>query len=358
MGRRSRTAALTGAVLGSVAAGIAAGAVVERLAVGRQRLRPDPEAREPFGRLPGRERTVVADDGVRLHVEEVGAGDVTVIFCHGFALSLASWHYQRRDLVDVGRLVFYDHRSHGRSQRGGHGTETLDQLGRDLATILDAVAPSGPVVLVGHSMGGMTIMSLAHQRPELFGTRIVGAVLVATEAGNVTQAFLPLPVRASGLLTGRLLPHADRFVRRRATVVERARRVGSDFAFLVTRLGGFGPDASPAQIEFTERMIAATPLEVITAFVPTFVEHDKFEALGVVGRVPTLVIGGERDRITPVHQSRAIAAHAPGAELVLLDGAGHMVMLERAPLVNLHLRAFIRRVSRGARGGRRASRGA
>ena len=96
------------------------------------------------------------------------------MLCHGYALNLDSWHFQRRDLRDVARLVLWDQRSHGRSGRSTVPHATLEQTGRDLGDVIDEVAPDGPLVLVGHSMGGMTIMSLAEQRPELFRDRVVG----------------------------------------------------------------------------------------------------------------------------------------------------------------------------------------
>ena len=93
------------------------------------------------------------------------------MFVHGYTQEMAVWHYQRKALAadNPGRLVFYDQRSHGRSGRGAPERSTIDQLGRDLRVVLDEVAPTGPVVLVGHSMGGMTIMALADAWPELFG---------------------------------------------------------------------------------------------------------------------------------------------------------------------------------------------
>ena len=100
---------------------------------------------------------------------------------------------------------------------------------------------------------------------------------------------------------------------------------------------------------------SATPLDVLTAFVPTFVEHDLYRGLDVLGTVPTLVIGGTKDKVTKYEHSQEIARRTPGAQLVTLNGAGHMLMAERAPLVNLHLRAFLRRA---ARSGGAAARGA
>jgi pimeloyl-ACP methyl ester carboxylesterase len=333
-------------MLGVVATGVAAGVALERYAVGRKRLRPDPEASEPFGRLPGRARSVTLSDGVRLHVEETGDGPLTVVFAHGFALSMASFHYQRRDLADVGRLVFVDHRCHGQSERGADEDNTIAQLARDLAEVVDAVAPDGPVVLVGHSMGGMTLMSLAKQRPDLFGPRVVGVALVATSAGGVAEAMVPIPNRVADVLSSKLLPRAQRVAAQ--PLVAAGRRAGSDLNFMFTKAWGFGDAPSPAQVELVERMLSATPLDVILTFVPTFREHELYDALEVLGRVPTLVFGGTRDKVTPYSHSEEIARRIPGTQFVTVTGAGHMLMLERAPLVNLHLRAFLRKAARHA----------
>ena len=343
---RKRRAGVVGGMLGVVATGVAAGVALERYAVGRKRLRPDPEAAEAFGRLSGVERSVPLPDGVRLHVEQTGGGPLTVVFVHGFALSMASFHYQRRDLADVGKLVLYDQRCHGQSGRGADEACTIGQLGRDLGEVIDAVAPTGPVVLVGHSMGGMTVMSLAAQRPELFGPRVVGAVLIATSAGGVAEAMVPIPTRVADVLSSKLLPRAKRVAG--TSLVTAGRRAGSDLNFVFTKAWGFGDNPSPSQVELVERMIAATPLDVILAFVPTFREHELYDALAVLGRVPTLVFGGTRDKVTPYAHSEEIARRIPGTQFVTVTGAGHMLMLERAPLVNLHLRAFLRKAARHA----------
>src|SRR6266516_4568754 len=164
----------------SIAAGVTAAAAVGA-------------AVEPLGQLRGRELTVLADDGVALHTEIDGPDDapVTVVFSHGYTLNQGSWHYQRRDLGAPGsgcRLVFWDQRSHGRSGRSQRARENIDQLGHDLHAVIRAVAPGRTsVVLVGHSMGGMTIMALADQRPELFGANVVGVALVATSASGLSD---------------------------------------------------------------------------------------------------------------------------------------------------------------------------
>ena len=146
--------------------------------------------------------TVAADDGVALRVEEIGdaSAPMTVVFVHGFCLHMGSWYFQRRDLPDCtdARLVFYDQRSHGRSGRSSTGQCTIDQLDRDLAAVLRTVAPTGPVVLVGHSMGGMAIMALVRQDPELFATRVAGVALISTAAAGLMPAVLRLGAHHPG----------------------------------------------------------------------------------------------------------------------------------------------------------------
>jgi len=339
-----RRAGLLGGIAGVVAAGAGVGLAVERYAVGRTRLRPDPAADEPLGELGGSSRSVPAGDGVPLHVEEVGAGSPTVVFVHGYVLDRRCWHYQWADLRDIGRLVAFDQRGHGRSGRGSRESASIDQLGRDLLAVLDEAAPAGPVVLVGHSMGGMAIMALADQRPDLFGARVVGVALMSTSTGKLAEVTLGLPAMVRRVLRA-ATPVAVRVVERRADLVERGRRAGSDIAFLLTRWYSFGTGASPARVAFVERIIAGVPVDVMTDFLPALLAHDKAAALSPLCGLPTLVLTGDRDKQTPVGHSRDLAAAVPGAELVVLPDAGHLVMLERPQEVNAALRALVRRTT-------------
>ena len=245
-----RYAGLAGAAVGVLAAGAAVGAV----AVRRRRTTPRGEGASLLGTLHGEQRTVVADDGIRLYadVDEAarsrrGKPPITVVLAHGYALSQESWHLQREALRDYSRrraapgvrLVLYDQRSHGRSERSPAKHASIDQLGRDLAAVLDQLAPEGRVVLVGHSMGGMSIMALAEQHPELFGQRIAGVVLVSTSAGGLTAETLGLP-GAPGRLLHRLAPSAVATLARTPRLVESGRRASSGIAYVLTRKLAFG----------------------------------------------------------------------------------------------------------------------
>jgi pimeloyl-ACP methyl ester carboxylesterase len=351
-----RRVGVAAAVVGVVAAGAAAGVALERRAIGRARSASDPYAEEAFGSFHSAGRTVYADDGVPLHVEvdgdesgdiDSGAAAITVVFVHGFTLSMDCWHFQRRDLAGVGRLVFYDQRSHGASGRSAREHATIDQLGRDLFSVLQAVAPRGPIVLVGHSMGGMTLLALADQRPELFGDvgeggRIVGVALMGTAAGAFAETIFGIP----GVIGRAIRPVAPGVIgaaNRRARLLEQGRRAGSDVAFLLTRKLSYGGDVPPSLVAFMEQMVAATPVEVMTEFFDTFLRHDKLEALGAVKAIPTLILCGDSDKLTPVRNSHIMADALPDAELVVVPGAGHMVMLERPSVVTGALRRLVAR---------------
>src|SRR3954469_4785780 len=205
-----------GRILGAAAGAMGLAAAAAPLGIRRQsraieRRRGDGT---PFGSLHSAPMTVVADDGVPLHVEvdeldpdvRRRTSPLTIVFCHGYALNLDSWHFQRAAYRGLVRAVYYDQRSHGRSGRSPEDHATVEQLGQDLAMILEHVVPEGPVVLVGHSMGGMTIVALAEEHPELIGDRIVGVGLISTTAGGLDpgRILLPmLPAQPGGDLTRR-----------------------------------------------------------------------------------------------------------------------------------------------------------
>jgi pimeloyl-ACP methyl ester carboxylesterase len=332
-----RITGAAGVVAGAAAAGAGAVVAAERIAVGRLRGRPDPASTEPLGELRGRPLTVLSEDGVGLHVEINGppTAPVTVVFCHGYTLNQDCWHFQRRDLSGH-RLVFWDQRDHGRSGRSESGAASIDQLGGDLKAVIDAVAPGDvQLVLVGHSMGGMTIMALAEQHPELFGTKIVGAVLISTAARGLDSGspWMPAPLRP---MLSRALPVVLNGAAkgRRAMLVERGRQV-TDLTFLSTRLLGFGDgEVSPAVVNFLGQMISSTPIEVVAKFGQALLLCDKRDSLATLGRVPVTVLVGEKDRLISPRLGIELAMDIPGSQLFWVPGGGHVLILERPDLVN------------------------
>src|SRR4249920_1086542 len=300
-----RRAGLLGAAAGVIAGGAAIGLAVERYAVGRSFRRADTARDEPFGRLRGEPMYVIADDGVDLYVELNGPADadLTVVFVHGYALNQDAWHYQRGDLTDLGRLVFFDQRGHGRSMRGRPERSTIDQLGEDLYRVIDAVAGDGsPVVLVGHSMGGMTVLALADLYPELFGDRIVGVALLATSPGRLAEVTLGAPAY-TGRILHRFAPGLFGALVKQAELVDRSRKAGSDLSYVLTKRLAFASDVPPSLVRFAADLLASTPIDVVADFFPAFDAHDKMSALPVLQRVETLVMVGASDLMTPEEHS-------------------------------------------------------
>jgi len=342
MSARRRVASVAGGVAAGAVAAAAAGTAY-RVARRRQVISGRGAGdHTPFGSLRSAPITVVADDGVDLHVEideytgprgRDHAPELTVVFAHGYSLTLDSWHFQRAAYRGRVRAVYYDQRSHGRSGRSTPGHATIDQLGRDLKTVLDTVVPDGPVVLVGHSMGGMTIVALAEEHPDLFGERIVGVGLISTTAGGLEphRMLVPaLPANVGGQLAARLVSALARGHR----AVDGVRRLGRSVAMVATDELAFGGDVPASYVEFVDRMLSSTPFEVVAEFFPNFSTLDKFETVKALSVVPTTIICGTDDKLTSISHSRKLHAHIAGSSLLECEGAGHMVIMERHDDVN------------------------
>jgi pimeloyl-ACP methyl ester carboxylesterase len=288
----------------------------------------------PWPALAGRPTTVETEDGVRLHAEVHGPDDPsgTVVLLHGYQLSQRLWARQvdalRTRRPDV-RVVCYDHRGHGRSTRGTAERATLGQLGRDLRTVLDAVT-DGPVVLAGHSMGGMTVMAFAEQFPHLVRDRVAGVGLFATSSGGLadnTFGLHPAAARVAHVA----VPRLNGWVRRR---VERG---GTKPPTPGTRWLLFGTQPNRLDVLRTQAVLDATHPATADDFYGTFSEHARTHALAALADVPVVVAAGDRDRLTPLAHSHVIAGALPHAELVVYPGSGHMVQLERAHDVSRRL---------------------
>ncbi|WOC11310.1 alpha/beta fold hydrolase [Gordonia sp. MP11Mi] len=297
--------------------------------------------------------TVTADDGVALAVRSVITGpdtdpsgqswgrtstpELTVIFVHGFTLRMASWHFQRYGLAQRWadrriKMVFYDQRGHGASDLVPRSSSTMAQLGDDLDAVIRTMAPTGPVVLVGHSMGGMSIMSLARRNPRLFGHRgrIAGVALVSTAARGITEA---------GLGEGLNNPLVDALrvsVRYVPRAVEAGRGITRRAVEPVLVAASFGPGYySPAAGRALEKMIQNTHISTMVNFLKVLESHDESTTIPVLAQVPTVVMCGDADRLTPLPNAlRMYAELGADSRLVVGEGCGHMLPVEAPDLVD------------------------
>ena len=369
-----RGAGIVGAALGVVAAGTAVSIAVERYTIGRavRRMAQIHDPGEAYGTLRGVPQTVMAADGTELYVEvddpfgwprsvdwqRIGRSSTrqqrqtrspsqerpTLLFTHGFCLHQDCWHYQRSEFSGEYRMVFWDQRGHGRSDPLKAGADlSINVTGEDLYAVIEATCPTGPIILIGHSMGGMTMMALAEAHPELFGDRVVGAALMATSAGEFADLEFGLP-RAAAKVFHTAAPSLFELLTKQRALVERGRRAGGDLGLVLTKRYAFGSDAPESAVRFVQELIQSTPIDVIARFFTVLREHDKADALPVFDKVPSLVLAADKDLLLPLKFSRALADAIPSAEFVIVPDAGHVVILEHPHEVNAALRRLVDRV--------------
>ena len=332
-----------GPIIGGLVLGIGAGLALERMAMlSETRLRPDPEAAEPFGTLTGTPSTVTSWDGTPIHVEELGAGP-TLVFGHGFSMSGQAWHYQRRDLPGDFHCVFIDQRGHGASGRPASGDYSLEAIARDIGAVIGWTAEDsrpGKVVLVMHSMSGMAALKLAELEPELIAARVAGVVLVDTSyADNLRGMAAALSSRGPAKLQLALYSAAYRMAGQDPPRALQLRRRGSDMGYLTTRWFGFGSNPSPSQVAFTDRLLARTPVDVWAQMFPRLLDFDLEHVLQALP-IPALVVAGDTDRLFPVAAARHMADTIPDARLLILPDSGHMAFMEEHELLDRELAAF------------------
>jgi pimeloyl-ACP methyl ester carboxylesterase len=298
---------------------------------------------------------VTLADGVRLHVETSGPADapLTVVLLHGWCLDRRTWHHQIAALDALGerrpRIIAYDSRGHGRSGHTRLRSATLGQLGDDLAEVLRRYAPDGPVVLAGHSMGGMTIMEYAHTHSEEFAERVAGLLFVSTTAEGHTHTsyglapHLAMLMRAGEMIGASVLARSGAWHPHRAMlpVLRPAIR------WLL-----FGDEYEDAALQVTMKSVGRASLRSIGGFRASIGAQRRLETLAALGDVPAAALVGDRDRLTPPPCAESIADALPGTELTVCPGAGHMLMLERPDEVSAALAAIVERAVDGTAGDR------
>ncbi len=301
-------------------------------------------ARTLADRMAGSPPAARTDDGVHLHVETGGTPDapVTVVLSHGFGARAAMFGPQWSALGRCARLIRYDQRGHGSSGWTGPRSATVDRLGRDLGQLIDELAGDGPVVVAGHSMGGMAVLALAGQRPELFGTRIAGVALLSTRAAPLPQvgssAGAPRARMAMSTAGAWLIWLAAPLIGLLGPLrVAWTKRVVSRRLFA-------GNPPRPA-VRAMVRMLAGIPAGVLSAYLAGLARYDQRPAVGVLRAVPVLVLAGTEDATIPARSAERLAEQIGDlATLVLVNGAGHMVNLTHPDTVNSALEQLLARV--------------
>ncbi len=303
-------------VLAATAAGVALQGRREVARLARTHA-PGPEGDDIF-KLPAdvQHHEIPTPDGGTIHYVERGKGRPLVLL-HGWTQRDDIWSPQLRELADRYRVIAADLRGHGRSEAGTDGYG-LAMLAADLRTLLETLDLHDALV-VGHSMGGMTVLRFCVDHPDVLAERVAGIGLVATAA----VAPMPAPVAALVSKPG------QRLVKR----LEEGRKVpqygfkDNAFSTLVARFA-YGKEPPGAAVAVTREMLESVPPAGLMTSMIKIMEYDTREALADVD-VPSFVVVGTRDGLTPPPNARLIAELLPGCELHELKSAGHQIMQER-----------------------------
>ena len=324
-----------------------AGAAASRAAVRRDGRRADPAAGEHLGSIRGEPRLVRGPRASDLYTEwfpgEAGARG-TVILTHGYCLTEAVWHYQKRDLAGGPfGLVTWDLPGHGASPPAGRGKLTLAQTVDALARVIEEHADGG-LILAGHSLGGVITLGYVVRHADVAREVVRGLVLVSTPLQHFAHSAAgrwpgaSLEARALGGVVQSVV-ESDLFDR------VLGKDVGTDeISALSYRLvrWGFGHQPSPTQVRFIRDVIASVPPDVRADTFRIMTGWDFRPHLQEIGS-PTQVVIGDRDRLVNPHESRTLARELPRGRALVFPDAGHAAFLERPNRFNRELRRFAQR---------------
>lgn len=288
---------------------------------------------------PGRPLTVRAADGTRLHAEVFGPEDgYPIVLTHGFVCAIRAWTYQIADLAGEYRVIAFDHRGHGRSGVPRRGGYSLKHLASDLDCVLEAtLAPHERALIAGHSMGGMTIQAWSQRYRHKVTRRADAVALINTASGDLLSKIRLLSVPA-GLSPARVIAGRTLINAIGGLPLPNAVRIPSQY---MVAMMATGADADPGIVKLVYELFAQTTPAGRGGCARMLMHEMGSRHLSLDGlTVPTLVVGSKRDRLTPISQSRLLAATAPNVVgLVELPG-GHCSMLEQPDELNRQLRGL------------------
>lgn len=282
----------------------------------------------------GAHHTIEGRHGEQIAVFEYAAprrskvAPLTLVMAHGWTLSHSIWIplIERIQAAHNVRVIAYDQPGHGRTTLGSEYRPSIRGLGDTLADVIEATVPDGPVIPIGHSMGGMTIMAYAGAYPGEIASRVPGVLMMGTSAGDISRRYQGVETlvmkaihRAPMIPTGNL-------------ITQRGQRHSL-----------FGDRCDPDDLAFTVKVMTGTPLPTLSRYYLALMEHDETEHLEVLSRIPTVVMCGEKDRLTSTRHARRLHDGIRGSRLVIVPGAGHMLMFEAPELVLLELGHLLER---------------
>lgn len=256
---------------------------------------------------------MIKTSSVELNVSVDGAGP-PIVFVHGFTTTSNFWWHQIPELAKQYRTVRFDLRGHGDSAKPQGVAYTIDGFSQDLSDVMDSLGIDSATIF-GLSMGGAVVLRFALDHPE----RVKALGLVGTTAfglGPMVQA---------------------------GNVIARTREIGIEAASEEIIAHSFDTETDKVIVDWAKREVIKTPQYVAEEAIRSLDAFDVRSELDRL-RVPTLVVVGENDAITPVAASRFLHSAIAGSEMHIVPKAAHFPMLERPHTFNQIALQFLQRI--------------
>ena len=304
----------------------------------------DIAAKDDERKASDKPETVTTD--IPVHWYEVEPGEpakepVTIVFIHGFTLAGESWYRQfnaLRKSHPEARLLTMDLRGHGQTGAVPASLCTVEGAAADALAVIAERAATGKLIVVGHSLGGLIALHMVRAAEESIRRRIAGVVLISTSIDKLAAQGVP-QILAS--------PVADAARNAIESSPKEIRKFREAIAALMApslAVAVFARRTDYEIIEFHAAMINETPLETFVGYLDDLQDHDEFAAGPYLEGLPGAVLVGTKDDVTPRKQADLIMEKWPDAELVEVDGAGHMLPLEAPEAVNRAIERVLEKV--------------
>lgn len=258
------------------------------------------------------EQSIKAGD-IKVSYNEIGEGENTVIFIHGFPFNKSSWNEQLEALKDKAKVISYDIRGFGKSETGSKKA-SISVYADDLIHLMDALKIDKAVVC-GLSMGGYILLNAVDRYPDRFKALILADTqcLADSEEGKEKRYTTIQDIEKNGLE-----PFAEKFLK-----------------------GAFSKQAKKENVEMIKKIILSTSPDTVKSALVALAERKESCSHLKKIKVPTLVVCGEEDELTTLPQSEFLFNNISGAKMQVIEKAGHLSNIEKSDLFNKYLKDFI-----------------
>lgn len=266
---------------------------------------------------------------------------VTIVFVHGFTLAGESWYRQfnaLRKSHPEARLLTMDLRGHGQTGAVPASLCTVEGAAADALAVIAERAATGKLIVVGHSLGGLIALHMVRAAEEGIRRRIAGVVLISTSIDKLAAQGVPQ------ILASPVADAARNAIESSPKEIRKFREAIASLMAPSLAVAVFARRTDYEIIEFHAAMINETPLETFVGYLDDLQDHDEFAARSYLASLPGAVLVGTKDDVTPRKQADLIMEKWPDAELVEVDGAGHMLPLEAPEAVNRAIERVLEKV--------------